>query len=107
MEYVRLGKSELEVSRVILGTWALGGWKWGGLTGNEPEAAIRASLDRGINTLDTAPMYGFGLSEELVGRAIKGRQGNSVSRRRTSKEDVSRYSRTGASTPSSRNVTEA
>jgi len=78
MEYAQLGKSELKVSRVILGTWALGGWKWGGLTGNEPEAAIRASLDRGINALDTAPMYGFGLSEELVRKAIKGRRNDVV-----------------------------
>lgn len=69
-----LGKSELDVTPIVLGTWALGGWLWGGTSRNRPEDAIRASLDQGINTIDTAPVYGFGLSEELVGRALKGRR---------------------------------
>ena len=74
MEKRRLGKSDLHVTPVILGTWALGGWLWGGTEKNESDAAIHAALDSGINTIDTAPVYGFGLSEELVGRAIKGRR---------------------------------
>ena len=74
MQRRRLGNSDLEVTPVILGTWALGGWLWGGLSKNRPGEAIAASLDAGINTIDTAPVYGFGLSEELVGRAVAGRR---------------------------------
>jgi len=60
------------VSRIALGTWAIGGWKWGGSDADESVATIQAALDRGINFLDTAPVYGFGRSEELVGRALAG-----------------------------------
>ena len=74
MKTVRLGNSDLDVTRVILGTWALGGWMWGGTDPNEPVEAIKASLDRGVTTIDTAPIYGFGLSEELVGKAVQGRR---------------------------------
>lgn len=74
MQSVQLGSSDVKVSRIILGTWALGGWMWGGTEGNEPIRAVQASLDAGITTIDTAPMYGFGMSEELVGKAIKGRR---------------------------------
>jgi methylglyoxal reductase len=70
----QLGKSSLEVTPIIMGTWALGGWLWGGTDKNRPEDAILASIDAGINCIDTAPIYGFGLSEELVGKAIKGRR---------------------------------
>lgn len=70
----KLGKGDLEISPVILGTWALGGWLWGGTEKNDAEKAINCSLDAGINCIDTAPVYGFGLSEKLVGRAIKGRR---------------------------------
>ncbi len=78
MKRQRLGGSDLEVPPVILGTWALGGWLWGGTEQNDPEAAVSASLDAGINVLDTAPAYGFGLSEELVGRAIRERRNDVV-----------------------------
>ena len=71
MKLRRLGKSDMEVSPVILGTWALGGWLWGGTERNNAEQAIRASIDSGINCIDTAPVYGFGLSEELVGKSIR------------------------------------
>lgn len=74
MDYRKLGDSDLEVSRIILGTWALGGWMWGGTAKNAPVEAIHAALDHGINAIDTAPVYGFGLSEELVGKAIRGRR---------------------------------
>jgi len=73
MKLRKLGQSELEISPVILGTWAIGGWLWGGTDRNDADGAIAASLDAGINCIDTAPVYGFGLSEELVGQAIKGR----------------------------------
>ena len=62
----------LNVSRVALGTWAIGGWMWGGTDEAESIATIQAGLERGINIIDTAPAYGFGRSEEIVGRAIAG-----------------------------------
>ena len=71
MKYSRLGNSDLEITPVILGTWAIGGWLWGGTDKNKSEEAILASIDAGINCIDTAPAYGFGLSEEIVGKAIK------------------------------------
>ena len=71
MQLRKLGNSDLQVSPVILGTWAFGGWLWGGTTKNHPAEAVQASLDAGVNCIDTAPVYGFGLSEELVGQAIK------------------------------------
>lgn len=74
MKTRRLGTSELEVTPVVLGTWALGGWLWGGTAHNDADAAIKAALDAGINCIDTAPVYGFGLSEEVVGHAIRGRR---------------------------------
>ena len=60
----------LRASRVALGTWAMGGWMWGGTDHQESVATIRAAFDQGINLIDTAPAYGFGVSEEIVGRAI-------------------------------------
>ncbi|MBO0733947.1 MAG: aldo/keto reductase [Methylocapsa sp.] len=62
----------LKVSRVAVGTWAIGGWLWGGTDEAESIATIRAALDHGINLIDTAPVYGFGRSEEIVGKAIAG-----------------------------------
>jgi aryl-alcohol dehydrogenase-like predicted oxidoreductase len=58
------------VSRVGLGTWAIGGWMWGGTDEKESIAVIRRALDSGINLIDTAPVYGFGASEEIVGKAL-------------------------------------
>jgi aryl-alcohol dehydrogenase-like predicted oxidoreductase len=58
------------VSRVAIGTWAIGGWMWGGTDETESISTIRAALDHGINVIDTAPVYGFGRSEEIVGKAI-------------------------------------
>jgi len=62
--------TQLRVSRVALGTWAMGGWMWGGTDKREAVATIRAALDQGINLIDTAPVYGFGVSEEIVGQAV-------------------------------------
>lgn len=58
------------VSRVALGTWAIGGWMWGGPDDDNAVRTIHAALDAGINMIDTAPVYGFGHSEEVVGRAL-------------------------------------
>ena len=71
-EFVDIPGTPLRVSRVALGTWAMGGWMWGGTDERESVATIRAALDQGINLIDTAPAYGFGVSEEIVGRAITG-----------------------------------
>ncbi|MBN1420494.1 MAG: aldo/keto reductase [Planctomycetes bacterium] len=72
MEYRKLGRSDLSVSAVSLGTWVTGGWWWGGADEAQSIDAIRRSIDLGINLIDTAPAYGFGRSEEIVGRAIRG-----------------------------------
>lgn len=64
----------LRASAVGLGTWAIGGWMWGGTDDTAAEAAIREALDAGINLIDTAPAYGLGHAEEVVGRAIRGRR---------------------------------
>jgi aryl-alcohol dehydrogenase-like predicted oxidoreductase len=60
----------LNVSRVALGTWAIGGWMWGGTEDSTSIRTIRVALDQGITLIDTAPVYGFGCSEEIVGRAL-------------------------------------
>jgi aryl-alcohol dehydrogenase-like predicted oxidoreductase len=69
-ESVNIPGTALQVSRVALGTWAMGGWMWGGTDERESIAAIRAALEQGINLIDTAPVYGFGVSEEIVGKAV-------------------------------------
>jgi aryl-alcohol dehydrogenase-like predicted oxidoreductase len=69
-ETVEIPATQLRVARVALGTWAMGGWMWGGTDERESIATIRAALDQGINLIDTAPAYGFGVSEEIVGRAV-------------------------------------
>src|ERR1700676_4815765 len=70
METIGIPGTQLQVSRVALGTWAMGGWMWGGTDERESVATIRAALDQGINLIDTAPVYVFGVSEETVGRAL-------------------------------------
>jgi aryl-alcohol dehydrogenase-like predicted oxidoreductase len=71
-EFVDIPGTQLKVSRVALGTWAMGGWMWGGTDQFESIATIHAALDQGINLIDTAPLYGFGVSEEIVGTALEG-----------------------------------
>jgi len=70
MEYTKIANTDLKVSRIGLGTWGMGGWMWGG--SDEPEAirTIHVALESGINLIDTAPVYGFGKSEEIVGKAL-------------------------------------
>jgi aryl-alcohol dehydrogenase-like predicted oxidoreductase len=70
MEFVAIPGASLSVSRIALGTWAIGGWMWGGTDEAESIATIRTAFEHGINLVDTAPVYGFGRSEEIVGRAI-------------------------------------
>jgi aryl-alcohol dehydrogenase-like predicted oxidoreductase len=70
MEFVDIPGTTIRASRVALGTWAIGGWMWGGSNENDAINAIHAALDRGINLIDTAPVYGFGRSEEIVGKAL-------------------------------------
>jgi len=74
MQYREIGKSGIFASAVGLGTWAIGGWMWGGTDEAESIKAIQAALEAGINLIDTAPVYGFGVSEEIVGKAIAGRR---------------------------------
>jgi aryl-alcohol dehydrogenase-like predicted oxidoreductase len=72
MEYVAIGDTGIRASRVGLGTWSIGGWMWGGTEESEAIATIHAALDLGINLLDTAAVYGYGNSEEIVGKALLG-----------------------------------
>lgn len=67
-----IGRSGVRASAVGLGTWAIGGWMWGGTDEAQSITAIRASLDAGVTLIDTAPAYGLGRSEEIVGKAIAG-----------------------------------
>ncbi|HUM66467.1 MAG TPA: aldo/keto reductase [Chitinophagaceae bacterium] len=71
MEYRQLGSSSLELSVITFGAWAAGGWMWGGSERKDAVAAIRTAYDLGVTSIDTAPAYGQGLSEEIVGEAIK------------------------------------
>ncbi|WP_223069189.1 aldo/keto reductase [Paenibacillus caui] len=71
MEHTTIKNSKIEpASKVALGTWAIGGWMWGGTDEAEAIRTIHEALDLGINVVDTAPVYGFGRSEEIVGKAI-------------------------------------
>lgn len=72
MEYRKLGQSDLELSVVTFGAWAAGGWMWGGTERSEAVKAIQAGFDYGMTSIDTAPAYGQGTSEEIVGEAIRG-----------------------------------
>src|SRR5580704_13273690 len=70
MEQIEFVKSDLITSRIGLGTWAMGGWMWGGTDEAQSIATIRSAIDRGVTLIDTAPVYGFGCSEEIVGKAL-------------------------------------
>ena len=72
MELKKLGNSSVKVTPIAFGAWAIGGWMWGGAEEKAAIRAIRASYDAGITTIDTAPVYGFGKSESLVGQAMEG-----------------------------------
>lgn len=78
MQQRPLGKSGISASVIAIGTYAIGGWRWGGTDEAESIRAIHASLDAGVNFIDTAPVYGLGLSEEIVAKALKGRRDKAV-----------------------------
>jgi aryl-alcohol dehydrogenase-like predicted oxidoreductase len=69
-ERTHISFTGLQTSRVALGTWAIGGWMWGGTEESEAIDTIRAAIDHGVDLIDTAPAYGFGRSEEIVGKAL-------------------------------------
>src|SRR3979490_1944009 len=70
MQFAGIPGTSVDVPRIALGTWAIGGWMWGGSEETESIDTIRAALDQGITLVDTAPVYGFGRSEEIVGKAL-------------------------------------
>ncbi|MBN2616643.1 MAG: aldo/keto reductase [Bacteroidales bacterium] len=72
MEYRKLANSDLKLSVITFGAWAAGGWMWGGTEQNDSINAIHAAYELGVTSIDTAPAYGQGKSEEIVGEAIKG-----------------------------------
>ncbi|WP_343555242.1 aldo/keto reductase [Sphingobacterium sp.] len=72
MEYRKLGKTDLALSAITYGAFAIGGNMWGGNEKKDSIESVQASIDHGVTTLDTAPFYGFGLSEEMIGEAIRG-----------------------------------
>jgi aryl-alcohol dehydrogenase-like predicted oxidoreductase len=80
MESINIGGLPLPASRIGLGTWAIGGWMWGGSDEWQAIRTIQTAVDQGINLIDTAPVYGFGRSEELIGRALRtgGRRAHTI-----------------------------
>ncbi len=76
MRYVTLTGTEEQISAITLGTWVFGGDMWGGAREEESVSAVKAALDNGVTSIDTAPIYGTGLSETVVGKAIRGRRDN-------------------------------
>lgn len=78
MEYRQLGESGLELSAITYGAFAIGGTMWGGNEKQDSINAVHASLDNGVTSIDTAPFYGLGESEELIGQAIKGKDRSKI-----------------------------
>jgi len=72
MQYRKIGNSDLELSVITFGAWAAGGWMWGGTERSGSVDAIRKSFDEGVTSIDTAPVYGMGDSEEIVAEALEG-----------------------------------
>ena len=71
MKYNSLGNSGITISSITFGAWAIGGWLWGGSNEQDSLNALERSFDLGMTSIDTAPAYGFGKSEKLVGRVIR------------------------------------
>jgi aryl-alcohol dehydrogenase-like predicted oxidoreductase len=78
MESIDVSTTGIRVSRIGLGTWAMGGWMWGGADDDASIATIHRALAQGITLIDTAPAYGQGHSEEVVGRAVSGNRADVV-----------------------------
>jgi aryl-alcohol dehydrogenase-like predicted oxidoreductase len=72
MRFKTLGKTGFNVSELCLGTWAIGGSGWGETNKNDCLEAIRTMIENGVNMIDTAPAYNAGVSEQIVGEAIRG-----------------------------------
>jgi aryl-alcohol dehydrogenase-like predicted oxidoreductase len=72
MEFRKLGASDVNVTPIAFGAWAIGGWMWGGAEETDGIRALRTACDIGMTTIDTAPVYGFGRSEEIIGKAMSG-----------------------------------
>ncbi|MEP1217431.1 MAG: aldo/keto reductase [Marinobacter sp.] len=70
MDTRTLGNTDIKVTPVGLGTWAIGGWMWGGTDEAQSIDTVHRAIDKGIGLVDTAPVYGFGRSEEIVGKAL-------------------------------------
>ncbi|QEA38471.1 aldo/keto reductase [Pistricoccus aurantiacus] len=70
MQTLKIANTDITASRIGLGTWAMGGWMWGGTDDDQAVRTIHAALDQGVTLIDTAPVYGFGHAEEVVGRAV-------------------------------------
>jgi aryl-alcohol dehydrogenase-like predicted oxidoreductase len=73
LEYIEIQGTNIVSPRIALGTWAIGGSMWGGTDEKESIRTIHAAFDQGVNLIDTAPVYGFGRSEEIVGEAVRQR----------------------------------
>lgn len=71
MDMKQVSNTGINTSRIGLGTWAIGGWMWGGTDEQQSINTIHTAMDKGINLIDTAPVYGFGRSEEIIGKALK------------------------------------
>ncbi|MGH2623921.1 MAG: aldo/keto reductase, partial [Sphingobacterium sp.] len=71
MEYRLIENTALKLSAITFGAWAAGGWMWGSTDRNEAVEAIKAAHDLGVTSVDTAPIYGQGTSEEIVGEALQ------------------------------------
>ena len=71
MRYKHVGNAGIDISALAVGTWAIGGQQWGDVNEKDSIDAIRAMIDGGVNLVDTAPIYGNGHSEEVVGKALE------------------------------------
>jgi len=78
MQYRKIGRTDMEVSAVSLGTWVFGGEVWGEASDDESIRVVHEAVDKGINFIDTAPIYGDGRSEEVIGKALKGVKGKAL-----------------------------
>jgi methylglyoxal reductase len=78
MKYRKLGNADIDVSEICLGTWVFGGDLWGEVDDKVSETVVKTAIDLGVNFIDTAPIYGAGRSESVIGRAIKGRRDDVV-----------------------------
>ena len=74
MRYRALGKTDIQLPVVSFGAWAIGGWMWGGTDDDAAIRAIHAAIDHGVVCIDTAPIYGMGHSESVVGKAVADRR---------------------------------